>query len=144
MRAGGTIHESFDRPERLESGSPRGFGLTFAALFALLALVPVLRGGSVHWIPLAFAVVSLALAILAPALLRPLSRAWMRFGMLLHKVVNPLVMAVIFFAVVTPAGLIMRWLGRDPLRLALDRGAASYWIERRPPGPAPDTMRNQF
>jgi len=53
-------------------------------------------------------------------------------------------MAVIFFAVMTPAGLIMRWLGRDPLRLALDRGATSYWIERRPPGPAPDTMRNQF
>jgi Saxitoxin biosynthesis operon protein SxtJ len=144
MRAGGAIHESFDRPERLESGSPRGFGLTFAALFALFALAPLLSGGGVRWIALAFAAVWLALAVLAPTLLRPLSRVWMRFGLLLHKIVNPVVMAAIFFVVMTPAGLIMRWLGRDPLRLALDRSASSYWIERRPPGPAPETMRNQF
>jgi hypothetical protein len=53
-------------------------------------------------------------------------------------------MTVIFFGVVTPAGLIMRALGRDPLRLKLDRQAPSYWIPRQPPGPAPDTMRQQF
>jgi predicted membrane metal-binding protein len=141
-RAG--IHENFERAERSETGSDRSFGLVFAAVFAVVALWPLLRGGPIRWIPLAIAAAFLAAASAAPALLAPLNRLWMRLGRLLHSVVNPVVMAVIFFGVVTPAALVMRALKRDPLRLGLDRNASTYWIPRQPPGPAPDTMRNQF
>jgi hypothetical protein len=144
MRKGAAIHENFERDERGETGSNRSFGLVFAAVFAIIALWPLLRGGELRWIPLAIAAVFLGVALAAPATLAPLNRLWMRLGRLLHGVVNPIVMAIIFFGVVTPAGLIMRALGRDPLHLELDRQTSSYWIARQPPGPAPDTMRQQF
>jgi len=83
-------------------------------------------------------------ALLAPRLLRPLNQAWFRFGMLLHRVVSPLVMGLLFFVTVTPIGLLMRLTGKDPLRLRFDPAADSYWIDREPPGPPPDSMRNQF
>ena len=59
-------------------------------------------------------------------------------------VVNPLVMGLLFYLTVTPTGLLMRLFGKDPLRLRFDPEAKSYWIERQPPGPAPETMRHQF
>ena len=69
---------------------------------------------------------------------------WFQLGLLLHKVVNPIVMALVFFGTVLPTGLIMRALGKDPLRLKWQADANSYWIERRPPGPAPESMKDQF
>ena len=68
----------------------------------------------------------------------------MRFGRLLHAIVSPVVLGFLFFAVMTPVGLLMRAFKKDPLRLALDDQVQSYWIVREPPGPDPQTMRNQF
>ncbi len=65
-------------------------------------------------------------------------------GLLLGRVVSPIVMALLFFLVVTPTAFLFRLLGKDPLRLAAEPRAGTYWIERRPPGPPPDTMANQF
>jgi hypothetical protein len=79
-----------------------------------------------------------------PAALRPLNRAWMLLGLVLYKIVNPIVMALLFFSTMTPVGALMRACGKDPLRLRRDPAAASYWIAREPPGPAAETMRNQF
>ena len=78
------------------------------------------------------------------AALAPLNRVWLRLGLVLYKVVNPVAMGLVFFTTVVPIGLMMRALGKDPLRLKRDASAASYWIMRDPPGPAPDTMKNQF
>jgi hypothetical protein len=77
-------------------------------------------------------------------MLEPLNRVWSRFGLVLHACISPVIMGLIFYTTVTPIGLVRRWLGADPLRLRLDRDAATYWIERHPPGPAPDTMPRQF
>jgi len=60
------------------------------------------------------------------------------------RVVTPVITALLFYLVVTPTGFLFRLWGKDPLRLALDTGVQSYWIERRPPGPPPETMSNQF
>ena len=60
------------------------------------------------------------------------------------SVVTPVVMILLFYLTVTPTAILMRLFGKDPLRLRFDRAAKSYWIERVPPGPAPETMRNQF
>jgi hypothetical protein len=58
--------------------------------------------------------------------------------------VNPIVMAFVFFGAVLPTGLIMRAVGKDPMRLKCEPDANSYWIERRPPGPAPESLKDQF
>jgi hypothetical protein len=64
--------------------------------------------------------------------------------MLLHRITTPVILALLFWITVVPTGLLMRAFGKDPLRLKFDRDARSYWIERTPPGPAPDSLRNQF
>ena len=77
-------------------------------------------------------------------MLAPLNRAWLYVGLLLQRVVSPVVLGILFFLTVTPIGLLMRLTGKNPLRLGFDREAQSYWIDRQPPGPAPDTMPRQF
>src|SRR5262249_24973856 len=116
----------------------------FGAVFAIIAVWPWLFGGQIRiWSGIVGAVFALV-AWLWPAVLAPLNRVWTRFGLLHHRVVSPVVLGVMFFVVLTPMGLIMRALGKAPLRLRMDRNAGSYWIDRRPPGPAPDTLNNQF
>ena len=140
--ARGALHEELRRQERVQGSSDRAFGLVFAAVFAIVGAWPMLAGGGPRPWALAVAAGFAALALLAPRALAPLNRVWTRFGLLLATVTNPLVMGLLFFLVVTPMGLVMRALGKDPLRRRFEREAASYWIERRPPGPAP--MSRQF
>ena len=83
-------------------------------------------------------------ALLRPALLNPLNRIWLKFGLLLHRIVNPVIMALLFYGTVLPTGLVMRAMGKDLLRLKREPDADSYWILRAPPGPAPETMKDQF
>ena len=138
------MHEDLKRQHDVKAGSERGFGFVFAGFFLFLALWPLVAGGAVRAWSVAIAAAFLAIALLRPALLAPLNRVWLKLAMLLHRVISPLVLGVLFYLVVAPTGLLMRALGKDPLRLKFDRGSVSYWIERRPPGPAPETMRNQF
>ena len=125
-------------------GSDRTFGVVFATAFTVLALVPLLRGGAPRWWALAAAGVILAAALLRPGWLAPVNRVWFRVGRLLHRIVSQIILALLYYAVVTPTGLVIRALGRDPLRLRRDPRAKSYWIPRDPPGPEPATMRDQF
>lgn len=125
-------------------GSDRSFGLVFAAVFLLVCLAPLKSGGEPRLWAGAVAVVFLVVSFAAPKLLKPLNRLWFLVGMALHHVVTPLVMGLLFFVTVTPIALIVRVMGKDPLRLKRDDAAASYWIMREPPGPAPDRMRRQF
>lgn len=137
-------HEDFTRGEDVKTSSERAFGFVFAAVFLIVGLLPLLHGNAVRLWSLSVAAVFLALALAAPRMLAPLNRLWMKFGMLLHAVVNPVVMAFLFFSTVTPIALILRALGKDPLHLKFDPAAKTYWIDRTPPGPAPDTMPRQF
>ena len=113
-------------------------------MFVVIGLFPLLGGGPPRGWAFGVAGAFLAVALVRPAWLAPFNRAWFKFGLLLQRVVNPLVMAVIYFAVVTPTGLVMRALGKDPLRLRYDPDAESYWIHRDPPGPERESMKNQF
>ena len=140
--AEGVLHEDLSGGEHLKGSSDRGFGLVFAAVFAVVALWPILGAEAPRLWALAVAAAFFGAAIAAPRWLAPLNRLWTRFGLLLSRVMNPLVLGLLFFAVVTPMGLAMRLLGKDPLRRRFDREAASYWIRRDPPGPAP--MSRQF
>lgn len=143
----GSFHERIEAHERIEGPSDRSFGLTVGGILVALGLLKALWFSG--WTVLAWALLLLggglvATALVRPPLLAPLNRAWLRLGLLLFKIVNPLVMFVIYATTVVPIGLWLRLRGKDLLRLRRDPAAASYWIPREPPGPAPETMRNQF
>jgi len=138
------MHEDLQRTHEIRRGSDRMLGWVFAGAFLVLGCWPLLHGSPVRVWAFVLAGVFLLVASLRPALLAPLNRFWSWLGLLLHRVVSPVVLGGVFFLAVTPIGLLMRALRKDPLRLRFDRAVTSYWIERHPPGPAPDTMRNQF
>jgi hypothetical protein len=137
-------HESLTREEHIEGSSDRSFGWVFTAVFLIIAAWPLLSGSRPRWWALgvasAFALVTLA----RPGLLAGMNRLWTRLGVLMGKVVSPIALGLLFYAVFTPMGLVMRLVGKDPLRLRLDRQADTYWIPREPPGPPPTSMTNQF
>lgn len=137
-------HESFERDETVAGSSNRAFGLVFATVFGVIGLFPLPFGGMPRAWALIVAAGFAALAFLLPAALAPLNRLWGRFGMLLHKVTSPLVLGFLFFVVITPMGVAMRLLGKDPLRLRRDADTKSYWVERQPAGPAPESFVDQF
>jgi hypothetical protein len=137
-------HESLDRNEPVQGSSNRTLGLTFAAVFLIIALYPVVFGDPLRMWSMLIAGVFVAAALVLPRVLDPLNKVWTRFGLMLHKVTSPIVLGLMFFVVVTPIGLLMRALGKDPLRLKADANASTYWVDRAPPGPRPDTLPNQF
>jgi hypothetical protein len=136
------FHENLSR-RSVEIGSNRSFG----AVMAIACLVFSGFGfwtGSAYWpIWIAAAAAFGALALLSPRLLSPLNRAWFKFGLALHKVVNPVVMAVLFFGVITPVGLLMRLTGKPPLKLGFEPGKSSYWM-RRDSALQPGSMTKQY
>ena len=89
------------------------------------------------------AAIFLILTLFAPALLSPLNKVWIGLGHLLGRIMNPIVLGLIFFVLITPVAVIGRMVGRDPLRLKMLTNS-SYWINREPAGPAPDSFKNQF
>jgi hypothetical protein len=137
-------HERLAAEEVIRAPSDRSFGVVIAAVLGVVGLSPLVRGRPVRWWSVAAAAVFFGLALALPRALAPLNRLWLRMGLLLHAVINPVIMALLFYTTVTPIGLVMRVLGKTPLRLQIDRRAATYWIPRSPPGPSPDTMRRQF
>jgi len=137
-------HERLSAEDDTRSGSDRSFGIVFAVFFGLVALFPLLHGGHIRVWALPIAAVFAALAWLRPSLLAPLNRVWFRFGLLLHKVINPIILGLMFFAVLTPVAAITRLFGGKLLSLGYDKSLPSYWQRRSPPGPEPDTIRNQF
>lgn len=139
-----STHEDFREKSEVKQGSDKSFGLVFAAVFALIGLWPLFKGGELRLWALVLGALFLAVSFLRPSLLKPLNRVWFLFGLLLHKIVSPLIMGLLFFLTVTPTGLIMRALGKDPLRLKRDPNATSYWIVRDPPGPDAGGMSRQF
>jgi len=139
-----STHEVFSREEKIVAGSDRSFGLVMAGAFALLTALNSWHAGRIWPWTAALAAAFLVAALLRPALLNPLNHLWLKFGLLLHKIVNPVIMALLFYGTVLPTGLIARAMGKDLLRLKREPDAASYWIVRTPPGPAPDTMKDQF
>jgi hypothetical protein len=137
-------HEFQKRDEAVKSSSNRNFGLVFAAFFALLAALSLWHGTSRWPIWLGLACAFLVSAFAFPRALSPLNWLWTKFGLLLHSIVSPIFLTVLFYGCVVPVGFLMRLSGKDPLRLKYEPAAPSYWIIRSPPGPAPETFKNQF
>lgn len=137
-------HESFEREDDVVGSSDRGFGLVMAGACAVFGSLPLIGLHAPLWWLYGVGAVFLAFALTRPALLAPLNRLWMKFGLLLHRVVSPIMLGAMYYGVMVPAGLIMRLVGRDPMRLKRDPQATTYWVERQPPGPEPQSMRQQY
>jgi hypothetical protein len=120
--------------------SNRSFGIVFFVVFLLIALYPLTYEGEIRIWSLIISIIFLILGLLNSKILAPLNKIWFKFGILLGKIVSPLIMGVIFFLVVTPIGLIMRLLGKDVLNLKYNKNK-SYWIEKNGPK---SKMKNQF
>jgi hypothetical protein len=138
------LHEDLSRATDEEKSSERALGITFAVVFALVAgwLFYKANGWWLTCAILAALFILLAYFWIAP--LRPLNALWHRFGLLLFHVVNPVIMAIIFYVAVTPIGFLMRLFKKDPLRLELDRQATTYWQTRVPSAGVPQNMNKQF
>ena len=139
-----STHEVFSRDEKIAAGSDRSFGLVMSAALAAVTLLNVWHGGRIWPWTGGIAALFLAAGLLRPSVLHPLNLQWLRLGLLLHRIVNPVVMALLFYGTVFPTGVVMRLMGKDILRLKREPDADSYWIVRVPPGPAAETMKDQF
>jgi hypothetical protein len=136
-------HETLSGSDDVRMGSERAFGLVIAGA---LCVISAIRWWHDHeiWYLLVAAGVLAALAMTVPRALKPLNFLWFQFGLLLHAVVTPVILGLMFYGVITPLGWLMRAFGKRPLSLAFDPAATSYWIHRTPPGPARDSLPNQF
>ena len=137
-------HEDFSRTHQVKASSNRSFGWVFTAVFLIVAVWPLFSGGTVRWWSLFIAAAITLVTVAAPKLLALPNRLWLRFGLLLNRIISPVALAFLFYVVVTPMGALMRVFGKDNLRLRRDHSDTSYWIKRDPPGPKPDSLNHQF
>ena len=125
-------------------GSNRAFGLVFCFVFVIISVWPLLDQKPLNFWAIPPAGIFFISSVTFPIVLKPLNIIWFKFGLFLHKIMSPIIMAFLFITTVTPIGLALRFLGKDPLTKKCDKTATSYWINRDPPGPSPSTMKNQF
>ena len=103
-----------------------------------------MHGAPLRWWALGLAVAFAAAAFSSRALLQPLNRVWFKLGLLLHHVVNPIVMAVMFYGAILPMALLLRCARQGSAAAQARTGSRLYWIPREPPAPAPGSMSKQF
>jgi hypothetical protein len=139
-----SFHEDLSRKAEIRLSADRTFGLTFGGFFALIGFWPLVHHGPVRWWAVALSGGFLLAALAFPSSLHPLNRAAAWLSGILHRVFAPVIAGLFFFVAITPFALLFRLSGKDLLRLRFDKKAVSYWEPRQPPGPAPESMANQF
>ena len=105
------------------------FGLMFSIIFLVIGLWPIMSLSSVKIWSLVLAFILLTISFVKPSLLKPLNYYWIKLGELLGKLISPIVMALIFFVILTPISFIVRIIGKDLLKLKFSKNI-SYWIKR--------------
>ena len=108
----------------------RNFGIVFCIFFLIIALWPVLSENQIRIWSVILSILFFVLGILNSNLLTPLNNMWFKFGILLGKVISPIIMAFVFFFIVFPTGLIMRLIKKDILNLKFNK-KDTYWISRK-------------
>ena len=131
------------QPSHLPSN--RTFGLLFIGVFAVLGFYGLWKDWALIVVQVCFALLAITagFTIFTPAFLTPFNKAWYQLGLLLGKVVSPIVLGILFFVVITPVALVMKLAGRDALKLR-KQNVRSYWVDRQPPGPNPESFKEQF
>ena len=120
--------------------SNRNFGIVFFIVFLIIALWPVLKQNEIRIWSLIISFIFFVLGLINSKLLTPLNKLWFKFGILLGNIIAPIIMGIVFFFVVTPTGLIMRFFRKDILKLKKNT-SDSYWINKDDTN---SSMKNQF
>lgn len=139
-----TNHETNETTTPIEPGSDSSFGMIVGGILLAIGAYQYFKGFSAYYWIAGPGAVLILLGMLVPRVLHPLNIAWTRLGILLGRIVTPLVMFLVFVVSIIPIGLILRAIGKDSLRLKPSSEQASYWIERTPPGPTPESLKDQF
>ena len=126
--------------DNIKISSNKNFGIVFSIFFLLIAIYPLTNNNELRIWSLVIAIIFLALGLINSKVLTPLNKLWFKFGILLGKIISPLIMGLIFFVVVTPIALLMRLFDKDLLNLKFNK-SKSYWIEKNEPK---SKMKNQF
>ena len=127
--------------DEIKIGSNRSFGIVFSVVFLLIAVYPIINNENIRFWSLIISLIFLVLGIINSKLLTPLNKFWFKFGLLLGRIVSPVIMGVIFFLVVTPTGFLVRIFGKDLLNLKFLKEKETYWIKRKK---NLGSMRKQF
>ncbi|MGE0526352.1 MAG: hypothetical protein AB7P49_04755 [Bdellovibrionales bacterium] len=122
----------------------RDFGFLVAFVVAGFGVWSPVSGVSIRWPYLIVAVAVLGTTLIYPPLLRPLAGLWRALALLMHMLVSPVVLFILYYCVLASVGLVLSAVGWDPLRLKKEGKVTSYWVERDPPGPSPDSFKRQF
>ena len=124
----------------IKIGTNKSFGIVFFVFFLIVSIFPLLNDGDIRVWSLIISLIFLILGILNSKILTPLNQIWFKFGILLGRFVSPVVMGIIFFAIVTPTSVIMRVLQKNLLNLKKGN-KKTYWVER---SKIKSKMKNQF
>lgn len=138
-----TTHEDFTRELHKAGGSDRSFGFVFAVAFLSFGLFPLIQRQPVRWWSVALSLLVSVVAAIKPRLLHTANELWTAFGVLLGKVMQPVVTAVLFYGVFTPLAVGLRWRKRDLLGLSWHSEKESYWSTREETAEF-SSMLNQF
>jgi hypothetical protein len=147
MKKAQQFHEILHKDESIDLSSERSFAHVMGGAFYVIAAIVWWNSEAFDGIETRLVIIGslfLAIGYIRPLWLRPLNKLWMKFGLLLFKITNPIIMLLIYVITILPIGLIMRLLGKDPLRRKKDAAAESYWIIREHPGPSADSIKRQF
>jgi len=109
----------------------RSFGLLFFIVFLILALWPLTKKNEINLYLISIAAIFLILGLFNSKILSPLNKAWIKLGELLGRIVAPIVMAIVYFIVLTPISLIVRLFGKDLIGMKFSNSIKSYWIKRK-------------
>jgi len=126
---------------KIKISSNRSFGLVFFIVFLIVALWPLKHDEDIRLWSLVLSIIFFILGILNSKLLTPLNKLWFKFGIFLGAIVSPIVIGIVFFLVVTPIGIFMRFLGKDLLKMSKVKNTSTYWIKR---DKQHSTMKKQF
>jgi len=126
---------------KINISSNRSFGLVFFVIFLIVALWPLKYEEDIRLWSLVISIIFFILGVINSKLLTPLNKLWFKFGILLGSIVSPIIMGIVYFAVVTPTGVLMRLLGKDLLRMSKVKNTSTYWIKR---DKQKNTMKKQF
>ena len=109
----------------------RGFGLLFFILFLVLALWPLKNGGEINLYLIFIALIFLLLGLVNSKILTPLNKGWIKFGEILGRIIAPIIMAIVYFLILTPISLLVRLFGKDLIGMKFSNDIKSYWIKRK-------------
>ncbi len=114
-----------------KKSSNRSFGILFFLVFFGFGLWPLTKELSPNIYLIIISVVFLVLGLLNSKLLSPLNEIWIKFGEILGRIIAPLIMALVYFLILTPISLLVRAFGKDLLGLKYSKQQNSYWIKRK-------------